>query len=187
MAARVDSLPRRDPPLPPRAAPAGPGPRTARGSPRRRSRRSGLRTSIRECSRISSVARAPDGHARRSVVGSLARRAMIPSSKRSRARPRRHVQGKLDDLRADRRLVTLDPAKRPGGREHGDPRCGHSRSWRTSSGQKPPALYAQESVPGGLGAVQAEEPSTLFATAAGPPEGHGPRVPRRAAPRVLPP
>ncbi len=76
------------------------------------------------------------------------------------------VRVKLDDLRADRRLVTLDPAKR----QAAESTATLVRTFALVAnvlGVKPPALYAQESVPGGLGAVQAEEPSTLFATALG--------------------
>ncbi len=76
------------------------------------------------------------------------------------------VRVKLDDLRADRRLVLLNQDKR----QSPDSTATLVRTFAfvgTVLGVAPPALYAQDSVPGALAAVQAEEPSTLFATSLG--------------------
>jgi golgin subfamily B member 1 len=76
------------------------------------------------------------------------------------------VRVKLDELRAERRLVLLDQEKR---QEEGSTAT-LVRTFAfvgTVLGVKPPELYAHDTVAGGLAAVQAEGPSTVFALSLG--------------------
>jgi tetratricopeptide (TPR) repeat protein len=85
------------------------------------------------------------------------------------------IRVKLEELRDERRLVQLDPDKR-------HPADSTATLVRTFSfvgsilGVTPPQLYGLEKVPGGLAAVQADEPSTVFALSLG--SGH--KVPELA-------
>jgi tetratricopeptide (TPR) repeat protein len=85
------------------------------------------------------------------------------------------VRVKIEELREERRLVQLDPETR-------QPMDSTATLVRTFSfvgnvlGITPPQLYALEKVPGGLAAVQAEEPSTVFALSL----GSGQKVPELA-------
>jgi tetratricopeptide (TPR) repeat protein len=73
------------------------------------------------------------------------------------------IRLKLDELRAERHLLLLDEEKK-------QPATSTATIVRTFAfagtvlGAEPPSLYAQDgNVPGGLAAVQAEHPATLFA------------------------
>jgi tetratricopeptide (TPR) repeat protein len=85
------------------------------------------------------------------------------------------VRVKLEELRAERKLVLLDLEKR-------QPPTSTATLVRTFGmvgdilGVKPPDLYAYDAVDGGLAAVQAEEPSTVF----GPSLTNGRKLPELA-------
>jgi hypothetical protein len=71
------------------------------------------------------------------------------------------IAAKVASLRAEKRLVALDPSKRQS--PESTATVVRTFSWAASVlGVACPDLYAQESVPGGLAAVQADAPSTVF-------------------------
>ncbi|MGO8994887.1 MAG: tetratricopeptide repeat protein [Polyangiaceae bacterium] len=79
------------------------------------------------------------------------------------------VRVKLDELRMERKLVLLDQERR----QPADSTATLVRTFAMASqvlGVKAPELYMLDSVPGGLAAVQADEPSTAFAASLG--SGH---------------